>query len=287
MAHFRPFDALPTWRRVALSAWNPPSDPTAYGTVDVDCEAALAYVARLREESGEKVTLTHVVGKAVAMAIASQPEVNGFASGGTLYLRDTVDVFFQVAFFDEGDEKRPASSTPRKEKAANLAGAKITRADAKSVVQIARALREKAEAIRKRGDAETARTASTLSKVPKRLVGITARAAAYLTYDLRVDMRRLGLPQDAFGSCMVTNVGVFGLTVGHAPLLPFARVPIILTMGAVRDAPAVVNGKIVARKTMSIGVAFDHRIMDGYHAGRMAKMFQEALADPAGKLGPS
>ena len=66
-------------------------------------EAALAWCARMREESGEKVTLTHVVGKAVAVAIASAPETNAFASYGRLMMRKTVDVFFQVAFFDKTD----------------------------------------------------------------------------------------------------------------------------------------------------------------------------------------
>src|SRR5215472_9663876 len=107
---FHPHKTLATWRRVALSAWGAPRNPTAYGTLDVDCEAALAYLARLRADSGEKITLTHLVGKAVAVAIAAHPEVNGFASHGRLMLRDSVDVFFQVAFFDEEGKREPAPS---------------------------------------------------------------------------------------------------------------------------------------------------------------------------------
>jgi pyruvate dehydrogenase E2 component (dihydrolipoamide acetyltransferase) len=84
---------------------------------------------------------------------------------------------------------------------------------------------------------------------------------------------------------MVTNVGVFGIREGHAPLIPYARVPIILTLGAVRDAPAVADGKVTVRKVVTIGVAFDHRVMDGYHAGVMAKRFAEAFADPVAAFG--
>src|SRR5215472_16846246 len=145
---FRPHRTLATWRRVALSAWGAPRNPTAYGTLDVDCEAALLYLARLREHSGERVTLTHLVGKAVAVAIAAHPDVNGFASHGRLMLRDSIDVFFQVAFFDE-DKPKDAEQPKGGKKRANLAGAKIEHADKKSVVEIARELRERASAIRR------------------------------------------------------------------------------------------------------------------------------------------
>ena len=55
-------------------------------------------------------------------------------------LRDTIDVFFQVAYFDE--------ERAGKKKEANLAGAKVRAANTKGTVAIARELRERAERIR-------------------------------------------------------------------------------------------------------------------------------------------
>lgn len=266
---------------MALVTWGAPHSPTAYGTLELECDRALAYIEALRARSGERITLTHLVGKAVATAIAAAPEVNGFASMGRLMLRDTVDVFFQVAFFDE----KPAREQNGTRRDANLAGAKVKRTDTKSVVEIARELRESAIALRDRGDAPTANVARTMSRLPGPILSIATRAAAFLTYDLGVDMRPLGIPHDPFGSCMVTNVGVFGIREGHAPLIPYARVPLILTLGAVRDAAVVEDGKVVARKVVTIGVAFDHRVMDGYHAGVMGKMFATAFADPEAAFG--
>jgi pyruvate/2-oxoglutarate dehydrogenase complex dihydrolipoamide acyltransferase (E2) component len=72
-----------------------------------------------------------------------------------------------------------------------------------------------------------------------------------------------------------------------APLIPYARTPVCITLGAIRTAPSVVAGAIVARKRVSLGVVFDHRVMDGYHAGVMARRFQEIFADPDGALGSS
>ena len=58
----------------------------------------------------------------------------------------------------------------------------------------------------------------------------------------------------------------------------------ILTIGAVRDTPSVVGGAIAVRKHVSIGVVFDHRVMDGYHAGAMARHFRRLFEDPEREL---
>jgi pyruvate dehydrogenase E2 component (dihydrolipoamide acetyltransferase) len=254
---------------LAVHTWEPPRDPTVYGILDIEIEAAQRHVAALRAESGQRVTLTHLVGKAVAMALRERPEVNAIERRGRLWVRDSIDVFFQVAF-DDGE---------------NLAGAKVASADEKSVVEIAQELSERAERIRGRRDDPTQTSAAKLAKLPPWLVRLATRSVEKITYDWGWDLRAFGVPYDAFGSVMVTNVGGFGLTTGFAPLFPPARTPIVLTMGAVRPVPVVVEGRVVPREVLTLGVAFDHRVLDGYQAGRMAKRFREVLEDPDRWLG--
>jgi pyruvate/2-oxoglutarate dehydrogenase complex dihydrolipoamide acyltransferase (E2) component len=282
---FRSAKRLPIWRKLALETWSMPSSPAAYGVLDLDCEAALAWCARAHEASGEKVTLTHVVGKAAAVAIASAPETNGFASLGRLMLRETVDVFFQVSFFDGEGTAAPGERETRRD--ANLAGAKVARADQKSVVDVARELRERSQTIRERGRDSTVQATKMMASLPGPLRSWAARAGAFLSFDMGWNLGRLGIPYDPCGSCMVTNVGVFGIEMAWAPLIPYARTPLCITLGAIRTAPSIVDGAIVARKRVSLGVVFDHRVMDGYQAGVMARRFQEIFADPDASLGPS
>jgi len=276
--------SLPSWRKVALFAWDAPRDPTAYGIMDLDCENALAYLDQKRRDSGEKVTLTTLIGKCIAMGIADHPETNAFVSRGNLVVRDTVDIFYQVAFFDDDGKKdaleKDGKKAERSSSKANLAGAKIVQADQKTVIEIARELRERAEAIRAKGDGDTARGAKVLARVPQRLIGVATRMGAYASYDLGINLSKFGIPFDAFGSCMVTNVGVFGIEVAFAPLVEMTRVPFVITVGAIRQAPSVFEGRIEIRRRVSLGIAFDHRIMDGYHAGKMGKKFSEIFADP-------
>ena len=284
MTPFRPSGPIPAWREVALSTWSAPSSPAAYGVLDLDCEAALAWAEQAREASGEKVTLTHVVGKAAALAIAAAPETNGFASMGRLRLRPTVDVFFQVAFFDaEAREAQGGERQTRRD--ANLAGAKVCGADEKGVVDLARELRERAQAIRAKASDATVKASQLIAGVPAPLRSAAARLSSFLNFDLGVDLVALGMPRDPFGSCMITNVGVFGIELAWAPLVPYARTPLCMTVGAVHRAPTVVGDGIAVRRRVKIGVAFDHRVMDGYHAGVMARRFREVFADPDGVLG--
>jgi pyruvate dehydrogenase E2 component (dihydrolipoamide acetyltransferase) len=265
---FRRLHNVPAWRALAVHAWGPPRDPTVYGVIDVDVGNALGFIEKVRNESGVKVTLTHLVGKAVGMAIAERPEVNAIIRRGRIYVRDTVDVFFQVAF--EGGE--------------NLAGTKISRVNEKSLVDLARELAERADRIRVQKDHPTQKSARLLSRLPPAVTRVAMKLGERLTYDFDLDLHELGIPYDAFGSAMVTSVAGFGLTVGQAPLFPPSRTPICLTIGAVRDAPAVVDGRVQARPLLTIGASFDHRVADGYQAGRMAKRFREVLENPQEEL---
>jgi len=268
MSRFRPLERVSTWRRLALHAWNPPSDPTVYGSLEIDATEALEVVKDLRARTGLKISIVHLVGRAVALAIQSRPEVNCIARFGKLYQRETIDVFYQVAF--EGGE--------------NLAGHKVERADEKSIVEIAQELAAGAGKVRE-GKAENVQATKRFSVIPASLTGYLVRAATFVTYDLDLDLSRFGVPYDAFGSAMVTNVGSFGLSTGFAPLLPIARCPLLILVGEVQQRAVVRDGQVVARPILPLGVTFDHRLLDGFQASVLAKRFREVMESPRKALG--
>jgi pyruvate/2-oxoglutarate dehydrogenase complex dihydrolipoamide acyltransferase (E2) component len=262
---FTPLRPLRGWRRVAVHAWRPPQDPSVYAVLEIPMHGALAYLERLRAETGVRVTVTHLVARAIALAIRQYPQLNGIVARGRIVLRDTVDIFLQVAI----------------EGGADLSGIKIARADEKSVLEIARETETRVERLRQRRDRQVERTKSLLDRVPLRLLGPVMRTIAYLIYDLDLDLSRLGIVKDEFGSAMVTNVGSFGLTQAHAPLVPFSRTPLVVLVGEVQDKPVAEGGRVVVRPVMTLGVTFDHRFMDGYQGGAMTKIFRAYLEDPA------
>ena len=67
-----------------------------------------------------------------------------------------------------------------------------------------------------------------MTRLPAALRRVVMRGVETLIYDAGWDLSRFGVPRDAFGSAMVTNVGIFGLPHAFAPLVPFSRVPIVV-----------------------------------------------------------
>src|SRR5262249_45077892 len=117
-------------------------------------------------------------------------------------------------------------------------------------------------------------------RVPARMLGRLMRAIAYLLYALDLDLSRFGVVKDESGTAMVSNVGVFGIRAAFGPLVPFSRTPMVILMGAVEDRVVVEDGRPVVKPMMTLGVTLDHRFMDGFHGGAMARTTREFLENP-------
>lgn len=261
---FKPLEPFRGWRKLAVHSWYGTGDPSTYALVDIPMQGAIDYMERLRRETGVHITLTHLVVRGVALALARFPEMNGIVAHGRIYLRETTDIFMQVATGG----------------GAELSGLKIASADKKSVLDIAREVEERVARIRARRDQQVERTKSVLDRIPSRILGRVMRSIAYLIYDLDLDLTRFGIVKDEFGSAMVSNAGTFGVGVALAPLIPFSRTPMVVLMGALEDKVVAVDGRMVIQPTITLGVTLDHRVMDGYHGGHMIQICRGYLENP-------
>jgi 2-oxoisovalerate dehydrogenase E2 component (dihydrolipoyl transacylase) len=80
------------------------------------------------------------------------------------------------------------------------------------------------------------------------------------------------------GTITITNVGVFGVDVGTPILNPGEAA--ILCFGAVRPMPWVVDGEVVPRQVTTLGLSFDHRIVDGELGSHFLADVGRFLSDP-------
>lgn len=256
------------FRKLAIGTWKTSYDPKVYGTMEVRMEQALEYLAAFHEKKGKKITLNHLFAKAVSSVLKQVPEANAILRFYRVYLRKSVGVFFQVAMTGEGFEK------------ADLTGLTIHDADGKSLAEIHDEFELKVKLARSRRDPALEPTRRRMMRVPGFALGWVLRATSFLIYSLNLDLSWAGVPRDAFGSAMVTNVGSLGLDIAYPPLLPYTRVPIVIAVGAVRDAPVVENGAVIAGKVMHVNVTFDHRFIDGVHAAQMARLLRDWLEKP-------
>jgi len=253
-----------TRRKLAISTWKAPEEGNIYGKLTVDATQALAYVEHLRQTSGERVTITHLVGKACAMALAKSPGLNGIIRFGRYVPHDTVDLSFLVAL-EEGK---------------NLAKAKIENFDQKSVVDVCKELRALADKLYRGEDEQFNKSQGPLKLLPTWVIRPLLKMTGYLASVLGLSLPMFGVERYPFGSLIITNVGMFGLDEGFAPPTPFAHVPVYVLIGALRDAAVVVDGAIVVQKQLTLCATIDHRYLDGAQGGVLARVVRDVLENP-------
>lgn len=261
----------PTFRKIAFGTWKTAADPSVYAQIDVDMEKANLFAAAYSSKQGVKITSTHLFAFVMAKCMAQRPEINGMIRWNKIYLRKHVALFFQVNVPGDGKDKA---------KGANLSGATLQKVEEMSLKDIANGLAEKANALKKGEDKEFKKSFGMISKIPWGFVRHFLDLSSLLLYGLNLDLSLFGLPKDPFGSAMITNVGGMGIDLAWAPLCPYTRVPLLITIGAQKDRAVVVSGEVKVRPVIQIGVTFDHRFMDGVHAAEMSREFKKFFEEP-------
>jgi pyruvate/2-oxoglutarate dehydrogenase complex dihydrolipoamide acyltransferase (E2) component len=254
----------PPFRKIALGTWTGPGDPQIYGTLEIDLTKAYAWRERL-PASAPKVTVTHMIARAIAVAMEKYPDLNGFIRFKKIYVRDSIDIFFQVAV-------QHASGRD------DLAGVRLTSVNTRSVPEIALDMSVQLERVRQKKDTALQKTSSLLGAMPSFLVGLLLSFTSFVSYLLNI--RFPGMPPDLFGGCMITNVGSFGLDVAYAPLVPYSRVPLILLVGQAKKRPVVVEDRIEAREIVTVNATIDHRFCDGSLLAKMVRVINEVFDNP-------
>ena len=261
------------FRKIAIGTWKTAYDPSVYGTLHLPMDKAADYIQRFRSHTGKKLTVSHLMAKAVAACFVRMPDANSILRFNRVYQRKTIGVFFQVAMTDEGEDK------------IDLSGATIYDVEKKDLMEIFDEFQEKVTMVRERKDPALEKTRSSFKLVPFLLLNKFLEIIGFLSYTLNLDLRWAGLPKDPFGSIMITNIGSLGLEEAFVPLVPYSRVAILLATGKVQDVPVVEDGEIVIRKRMGVHATFDHRFIDGFHAAIMSKVLREWFADPETHFG--
>lgn len=255
---------MTTRRKLAIATWGPPDEGNILGKLTVDATEAVAYLAHVRATTGEKVTITHLVGKVVGNALARAPGLNGYIRFGTYIQHAHVNVTYLVALEDGAD----------------LAKAKVDDIDKMSVIEVARDLRGRAEKLRAGKDASFEKSKGPLKLLPTWLIRPMLKLTGWITGSLGISVPAFGLEAFPFGSCVVTSVGMLGVDEGFAPFTPFARVPLLVCVGAVRDGVVAIDGAPAVRKQLTITATIDHRFLDGTQGAILAKIVREQLEDP-------
>ncbi|HEY2734073.1 MAG TPA: 2-oxo acid dehydrogenase subunit E2 [Polyangiales bacterium] len=259
---------LSTFRKIALGTWRTTHDPSVYGSLTLRMDAALEYIDAFRAATGRRITVTHLMARAAAAVFEQVPDANAMIRFGRIYRRKRIGVFFQVAMEDAETGK------------IDLSGATIHDPQAKTLLEILDECEKRFAKVRKNTDEQLSRTRNLMKKLPIAAMGPLLDLTSFASYTLNLDLTWAGIPRDAFGSIMITNIGALGLEEAYVPLVPYSRVPLLLALGAVKESAVARNGRVGVEKTMRVCATFDHRILDGAHAAAMAKTVRAWMEQP-------
>jgi len=254
-----------TWRKMSVATWKAADDPTVYGRMEVEMSAVLKFAAEMSERHGVKITPTHCVARGVALALRHYPKANAIVRMRRIYLRKDINVFLQVAIKGEDPD---------------LSGVCVRNADLKKVHEIASELAERAKTVRDNTDPQLAKTKKSLNLLPFFLFRPVLKFLEFIQYTLNINPKILGLPEDPFGSVMITSVGMLGIDEAFAPIVPISRVPMLVTVGEIKDKPVAIDGQVVIRPVCVITGTFDHKIIDGVQGAILARFVKDYLSDP-------
>ena len=261
-------------RALALGAWNRGGDPSIYGLLEVDARPLLAWLADARAASGLRLTVTPVVAKLLGDVLAEHSEANVRLRWNGLHRRRDVSVFVHVATQDAQTGQ------------IDLSGVLLRNADQRSLADLASRLDREAAQVRDGSDPTYAQGRALFRWMPPAVVPAFVRLVEVLSVHLNLDLRALGVPQDSFGSALLTNIGSLGLDAAWAPLVPYSGVPLVVALGAVRAKPWVEpDGTVAAVPVLPLFATLDHRVLDGAHAARLSRSIKKRLADPTAWLG--
>lgn len=253
------------FRKLAMAFWRAPQDGTIYGHLKLRLGRAVLFQQAIERKHGFRPSMGMLIGRGIAIALTETPEGNAKIIWGQAYIKDTVDVYYQV---DLGD-------------GADLSGVVVPDVGHKSIVEVAEILRGRAKKLHKGEDKQYEKTQKgCLSRIPSWVLRPLLNSLTFLEYNLGLTPSFLGAQPEPFGTVMVTNVSMFGIDVAYAPLIPAARVPFIALVGRVEDEPVARGGQVVVEPCMNGSATFDHRVLDGNKIGRIVRRVKAYMEDP-------
>ncbi len=267
---------LSSFRRIAIGTWRTTYDPSVYGGMKLPMDKAMQYLAEFREKTGRRLTLTHMMARAVAGTLEAMPDANAVLRFNRIYLRKDIGVFFQVALKDDETGE------------IDLSGATIHDANNKTLLQVVDEFQETVDKVRAKKDKQLEETRSMFKRIPFFMLNWVLDTISFFSYTLNLDLQWAGIPKDPFGSVMVTNIGSLGLEEAYVPLVPYSKVPLLIATGAVVKEPWVdpETDEIKVMQTMRVCATFDHRILDGSHAAIMSRTLKAWFERPYEHFGP-
>lgn len=250
-------------RRISIASYRAPHEGVIHGAMTLDCTDVLRYIGEQRDRFGRRITMTSFVGAVTGRALQAEPSLNGRIHLGRFIPYKQVNVAFLVQV-NEGE---------------NLAQVLVENIDTMRPDEVSDVLSAKATSVRSGQDANFEKSIKLTGKLPTPVLRRVLSFGGFVTTG--VGLPFAGQPRFPFGSAVVTSVGMLGIDEAYVPPTPFLRVPLYVAVGSVRDHVFAIDGQPEVRPGLTLTATLDHRFVDGFQAGVLAREVRRYFADPS------
>jgi len=251
------------WNKISIGSWRPVGDSQVYCELKLNTEKVESFLKNENLKHDTKITITHFFGKAMAQTLKGVPELNSLIRFNKMYFRDDVNIFFHIA------------------NGADLSGHRIKEIDTKSLAEISSELNNTAKQVRSGDDPGFKEIKKFWNIAPNWLAKVVLDSISFLNYSLNINFKPLGVPKDAFGGLMITNIGSLGFDSAFVPIAPYTRIPMVMALGKIGWNPVCnESGEITSKRQLSVCITFDHRVIDGARGSIVAKSLEKYFDNP-------
>ena len=249
MSDWERIERLDPGRRLINDSFMCATPAFATGVFWVDMEEASSFIQHIRESQGFHLNYLHLLIRACGLALRRHPQVNAMIDGDRRIVHpSSVDIGVSV------------------QGRTNLAPVVVlTEVNKKGLPAIARELVEGAEKAR-------IEEAALLRKID--WVGRFLPFGWLRRMLIRLVNRHASVRRRVVGNLQITSM--------NEEMILYNRLntSTMMSLGQVRERPAVIEGKVVPRKSAYICLAVDHRVLDGVTPMKFAHEVIRLMENP-------
>jgi hypothetical protein len=251
---------LPATRRIMPLIMRTRNESVVYFEQRIDVSKTKPWLREQREQSGEAITLLHLVMWAAGQALDQRPRMNRFVAGGRLWQRRGIWMCFS-------GKKGKSDDQP-------IVVMKRQVAPDDGLAALSKKLQGNIEEGRSDKQSASDKELKLLFLLPLFV------ASAIVRLIMKADHWGL-LPggmlksDPMFGSMFIANLGSIDMEAGFHHLYEYGNIPIFLTMGKANDDDV-----------MLLRYSFDERVEDGLYAAKALDIVKTIVEDPAAHVRP-
>lgn len=242
------------------------NESIVYFEQKIPAENAIKFLSSIRQKTGQKATILHLLLWISGQILHSRPRLNRFIAGGRIYQRNGIWACFSAKkIMDEGG----SVIAIKRQIDPNLNFIPLVQQCTNSIAE-------------ERSDkpSHTDKELSLIFKLPAFIINPLAK--------LLMKLDHFGLLPGAFlkddplfASIMIANLGSIGLDSAYHHLFEYGNIPIFVTVGKIQKE-VIVNelDEIKAVSMLTLKFSFDERIADGFYCLRAISMFKEMITNP-------